>query len=55
MTADTTWTDRSDAEGPRCGLRKPGGTTTCIEPHGHTGSHGDGSVIRWIYREERYA
>lgn len=35
-----------------CGLYKPGGTTTCIEPVGHNGSHGDGSVIRWIYRTE---
>lgn len=39
-----------------CGMRKPGGTTTCVEPAGHAGSdgkgesHGDGSVIRWIYR-----
>lgn len=37
----------------RCGAPHPNGEAACTEPAGHRGSHGNGSVVRWLSPDQR--
>jgi hypothetical protein len=43
------------SEDETCNVPSPNGRTRCIEPKGHRGTHGDGSVIRWLTPDQRAA